>query len=195
MYLVLCTYGPDALSVRDAAMDDHLSYLRENRDRLRFAGPLLDPDGLTASGSLAIVDTDIRAQAEDYIVNEAFYRAGMFDGLEIIRFDSAVGLRQVNLEVQPEQMYMCRWLTASDIRAGRLPGPDPAPPCPVLESGVLLSDDGTHVVGGLHIVATSDIGHAEMLAEADAERWGVDDARRFVSRWRFGQALSAADGR
>ena len=195
MYLVLCTYGPDALSVRDAAMGDHLSYLRENRDRLRFAGPLLDQDGHTASGSLAIVDTDIRAHAQDYIVNEAFYRAGMFDGVEIIRFDSAIGLRQVNLKVEPEQLYMCRWLTASGVPSGRAPAPESAALCPELERGALLSDDGTHVIGGLHILATSDREHAESVVASDVERWGVDDASCFVSRWRFGQALSAVDGR
>lgn len=195
-YLVLCTYGSDALSLRDAAMDEHLSYLRDNRDRLRFAGPLLDNDTRTASGSLAIVDGS-RADAEDYIAREAFCRAGMFDSIEIVRFESAVGLRQVELEPDGgRQLYACRWLTGTGQTYSRPPSiPEADASTRMLEGGALLSDVGSQLIGGLFIVETSDRGHAEAVLASDAERWGVGDARTLVSRWRFGQALSEGDGR
>ena len=196
-YLVLCTYGRDALSLRDAAMEEHLSYLRGNRDRLRFAGPLLDNDARSASGSLAIVEGGGRAGAEDYIAREAFCRAGMFDSIEIVRFESAVGLRQVDLEpAGGRQLYVCRWLTETGQAYGRPPTiPEADASTRMLEGGALLSDDGAQLIGGLFIVETIDRGHAEAVLASDVGRWGVGDARTLTSRWRFGQALSEGDGR
>jgi uncharacterized protein len=194
-YLVLCTYGRDALSLRDAAMDEHLSYLRRNRDRLRFAGPLLDEGGGSATGSLAIVDVGSRAEAEDYIGREAFCRAGMFDSIEIVRFESAIGLRQVGLKPQGgRQLYACRWLAGSGLTY-RLPPsiPEADASTRMLEGGALLCDEGTQLIGGLFIVETTDRTRADGVLASDVERWGVGDASTMVSRWRFGQALS--DGR
>jgi uncharacterized protein YciI len=196
-YVVLCTYGRDALSLRDAAMDEHLSYLRSNRDRLRFAGPLLDNDTRTASGSLAVVEGGGRADAEDYIAREAFCRAGMFDSIEIVRFESAVGLRQAELKPdERRQLYVCRWLTETGQTYRRPPSiPETNASTRMLEGGALLSDEGAQLIGGLLIVETVDRGDAEAVLASDVERSSAGDARTLVSRWRFGQALSQGDGR
>ena len=133
-YVVLCTFRRGALSLRAAAMAEHLSYLRENRYRLRFAGPLLDDDEGTATGSLAIVEVADRAAAADFIQREAFHRAGMFDDVEIVRFESAVGLRQADLTTDPQRlMFLCHWRTApgADIPYNGHLGPletDASPP-------------------------------------------------------------------
>ncbi len=195
-FVVLCTYGRDALSLRDAAMDEHLSYLRSNRHRLRFAGPLLDNDIRTASGSLAIVEGS-RADAEDYIAREAFCRAGMFDSIEIVRFESAVGLRQAELEPDARrQLYVCRWLTETGQTYRRPPSiPEADASTRMLEGGALLSDEGAQLIGGLFIVETVGRGTPRRSSRltSNGGAWGT--RRTLVSRWRFGQALSEGDGR
>jgi uncharacterized protein YciI len=194
LYVVLCAYGGDALSLRDAAIAEHLSYLRGNRHRLRFAGPLLDDDNQSATGSLAIVEVADRAKAEDFIAGEAFYRAGMFSRVEIVRFASAVGQRQASLTDSGRQMFLCWWRTSTNLPYDGCPSlPRADASVGWLEGGVLLSDDGTRVVGGLCIIEVTDRHHAEGVVALDVERWSAADARTLVTRWRFGQALGGAD--
>jgi uncharacterized protein YciI len=198
LYVILCAYGRDALSVRDAAMAEHLSYLRGNRQRLRFAGPLLDDDNRTATGSLAIIDVPDRARAADFIEREAFHRAGMFRDVEIVRFASGVGHRQTDFTAPERQLFLCRWRTAKGVDLpydGRpsLHGWDAS--ARVLEGGSLLSDDGTRVVGGLFIVEVANRRHAEQVLALDVGRWSATAVKTLVTRWRFGQALGGADGR
>jgi uncharacterized protein len=176
-YVVLGTYRRGALALRAAAMAEHLAYLRRNRYRLRFAGPVLDDDR-TAHGSFAIVAARDRVRAADFIEREAFHRAGMFDNVEIVRFASATGHRQANLAADPE-------------RPPSLPGQDSF--ARVLEGGVLLTDDGVRVVGGLFIIEATDRQYAERALALDVARWMVADAQTLVTRWRFGQALGGAD--
>lgn len=176
-------------------MAEHLSYLRSNRYRLRFAGPLLDETGATAAGSLAVVEAARRADAEDYIAREAFCRAGMFDSVEITRFASTTMSRQTLITPDPERpLFVCRWLAPRGLSH------DPAPRAlvtvpatRVFEGGVLLSDDGALGIGGLFIVESGDRSGAEKTIAADADRASAARADSFVSRWRFGEALSGAN--
>lgn len=195
LFVALCRYGPDAHSLRSAAMADHLAYLRRNGERLRFAGPLLAEDGRTATGSLVIVDAAHRADAEQFVAEEAFHRAGMFDDVEIHRYASTVGGRQVAIAPDASKdLYLCRWTGRADSSSG---GGVPPPvagvaPVRVLEAGALVDDAGLGVHGGLAIVET--------VGSAAARRVATDDVRRragvaddvLVSRWRFGQALGGA---
>ena len=195
--LVLCTYGRDALSLRDAAMDEHLSYLRSNRDRLRFAGPLLDNDTRTASGSLAIVEGG--AALTPRTTSPA--RRSVAPECSTTSRSSASKVRSVCdrpswNQTARRQLYVCRWLTetghdlhapAEHPRGGRIDW--------MLEGGALLSDEGAQLIGGLFIVETVDRGHAEAVLASDVERWAWATHRTLVSRWRFGQALSEGDGR
>jgi uncharacterized protein YciI len=198
LYVVLCTYRRGALSRRDAAMDEHLSYLRSNRHRLRFAGPLLNDDNGCATGSLAIVEAQDRTEAADFIEREAFYRAGMFGDVEIVRFESAVGGRQASLTQDPRRRaYLCRWRTMT-YRCLPYDGPPSlpggAPSVRWLEGGVLLSDDGTRVVGGLFVVEAIDRHQAAGVLAVDVERWSAAEVNTMVARWRFGLALGGAGG-
>jgi uncharacterized protein YciI len=199
VYVVLCTYSGDVRALRDAAMAEHLAYLRRNRHRLRFAGPLLDDDNRCATGSLAIVEVPDRTSAEDFIAEEAFYRADMFGDIEIARFESAIGHRQVDLTADPgRQTFLCRWraMTGTNLPydgCPSLPGADAS--VRWLEGGALLSDDATRVVGGLFIIEVTDRRHAEGVVGSDVGRQSAAKASTLVTRWRFGEALGGADGK
>jgi uncharacterized protein len=194
LFVALCRYGPNAQSLRAAAMDDHLAYLRRNGERLRFAGPLLADDGRTATGSLAIVEAPHRAAAEQFVTEEAFHRAGMFDRVEVHRYASAVGGRQVRITPDPERdLYLCRWTGSAVAPSAEAVLPRGAEAgVRVLEAGVLLDDDGSAGLGGLFVLEADDRGAAHDVVAGDASRraGAADDV--LVSRWRFGRALGGA---
>jgi uncharacterized protein YciI len=195
VYVVLCTYGPEALSRREAAMADHLSYLRKNGYRLRFAGPTLADDGQTTSGSLAVVEVPDRDGAEEFIRGEAFHRAGMFDDVEITRFASDVDGRQVRITPDPErEIFLCRWTTADPTPVvGRAPNAAVGPARGrLLEGGALLTDDGSREVGGFFLVEVPDRSAAEEFVTEDVRRRSGPAAHVLVRRWRFGNALGGA---
>ena len=195
VYVVLCTYGSDALSRRQAAMADHLSYLRENAFRLRFAGPTLADDGQTATGSLAVVEVPDRQRAEAFIRGEAFHRAGMFDHVAITRFTSDVGRRQVEITPDPErEIFLCRWTTSDGTPATGLDldATSGATPGGLLEGGALLTDDGSSEIGGFALVEVADRSAAEsFVADRVRHRSGLE-VDVLVRRWRFGKGLGGA---
>ena len=55
------------------------------RDKIFFSGPLQSDDAVTAYGSLFILNVESRAEAEAYIYNEVFYKAGIFASVKIFR--------------------------------------------------------------------------------------------------------------
>lgn len=196
LYVVLCTYGPDANSRRPAAMAEHLAYLRKNRHRLRFAGPLLTDDGQAPAGSNAIVEVGDRASAEEFIEKEAFCRAGMFEDIEITRFRSMTENRQDGVTPDPDRpMFLCRWRIADSAGlpvAGNLGLPPDDASVHLVEGGALLTDDASQIIGALLIVEAADRATAERYVDHDIQRRSVvtDDVR--ISRWRFGQALGGS---
>lgn len=194
LYVVISTYGPSAQLRREAAMPDHLQYLRDNAYRLRFAGPMLGDDGRTPTGSFALVETADRAGAEGFIAAEAFNRAGMFARIEISRIATAVGSRQAELDGDPTRLlYLCRWTGAE---SPHLPGESTtraaAPAVRVLEGGPLLTDDGSRLIGGLYIIEASDRQTAQRFLAVQVSQGRDSPIDLMVSRWRFGQALSEA---
>lgn len=72
------------LSVRPA----HKEYLGAVEDRIAFAGPLLTDDGKTMEGSLLVLNFDSREQAEQWLKNEPFTKAGLYARTELRRVDS-----------------------------------------------------------------------------------------------------------
>jgi uncharacterized protein len=193
LFVVRCLYGPGATERRPAATEEHLAYLRANAHRLRFAGPLLLDDG-TPAGSLAIVEVADRQGAEDYIDQEAFRKAGMFETIEITRFSSLLNNWMVDLEpAEGRQQFLVQWTIPTAPAAGRYDLTDDqfeSGGATVMEAGPRLSDDGTEVIGGLRILEAVDRGVATTAATAAAaaERAGYTDL--VVQRWRFGKALT-----
>jgi uncharacterized protein YciI len=72
----------------------HLAYLEQNRDKLLAAGAQLDDDGQGGYGGVIIVDTDDRDEAEAFIQNDPFTKAGLFAGIEVVRWRKAFFDRQ-----------------------------------------------------------------------------------------------------
>ena len=67
----------------------HIEYLTANKHLLLAAGTLIEDDGTGGNGGLLIVDTDDRKEAQKFIDNDPFTKAGLFEKVTITRWRKA----------------------------------------------------------------------------------------------------------
>lgn len=67
----------------------HVEYLTANKHKLLAAGALIDDDGNGGSGGILIVDTDERKEAERFVADDPFTKAGLFEKVTITRWRKA----------------------------------------------------------------------------------------------------------
>jgi len=88
-YAILTTDKPDSAELRAKVRDAHLEYLTANLDKLLAAGALTTDDGTGGHGSVFLVDTDDRKQAEAFIAGDPFTKAGLFEKVTVSRWRKA----------------------------------------------------------------------------------------------------------
>lgn len=88
-YVIITKDKPDSLDLRTRERGVHLEYLDANRHRLLATGAMTDDDGNGGSGSVIIVDTDDRQEAEDFIAADPFTKAGLFESTRVVRWRKA----------------------------------------------------------------------------------------------------------
>lgn len=71
-YAILTADKPNSAELRAKVRDMHLKYLDANMHRLLAAGALISDDGTGGHGSVFIVDTDERKEAEAFIAGDPF---------------------------------------------------------------------------------------------------------------------------
>jgi hypothetical protein len=196
-YTIRCTYGPDALSKREAAMAAHLSHIAAHRDRIRFAGPLLTDDGAAPTGTWFMIDAPDRAAAEAFIAGEGYNRAGMFAEVEIKRYASSKPWRQRDIAVEDGmQMFVCECIDGPDgIEIRKTTGPahheyQGAIMDRFVAHGPTRSDDGKKVTGSTFIIQVADRAAAEALVANEPMTQAGVFAEIRIDRWRFGKSLA-----
>ena len=75
-----------AAALRAQIRPEHKAYLAQVADRIAFAGPLVDDDGETMTGSLLVIDFADRAAAEAWLRDEPFTRAGVYASSSVRAF-------------------------------------------------------------------------------------------------------------
>lgn len=93
-YLIIAEDAPGMAETRARNRPAHLDYIRANLGRLLAAGARLNDDGLVASGSMYILDTDSRDDAEAFIRADPYMREGVFASHTITRWRKGVLDRQ-----------------------------------------------------------------------------------------------------
>lgn len=88
-YVIITKDKADSLQLRLATRDVHLAYLDKHTSKLLAAGALLNDDGSGGDGGLIIYDTDDKAVAKDFIDNDPFTKAGLFESVSIRRWRKA----------------------------------------------------------------------------------------------------------
>ena len=77
-YAVFCQDKPDQADVRRTHRDAHFAHLDHFAAHIIEAGPLLAEDGSHSVGSLLIVEFENRREVEDFIAQDPFNTAGVF---------------------------------------------------------------------------------------------------------------------
>ena len=80
---------PGSAELRTKTRPAHLEYLTKHQDLLLAAGALINDDGTGGHGGILIVDTDDRAQAERFINEDPFTKAGLFQSVSVVRWRKA----------------------------------------------------------------------------------------------------------
>ena len=88
-YAIITHDKPNPLHVRNQARAEHLEYLTANKHRLLAAGAIVDDGGEGGYGGIIIVDTEDRGEAEAFIRNDPFTKAGLFAGITVVRWRKA----------------------------------------------------------------------------------------------------------
>lgn len=88
-YAVITKDKPDSLDLRNQERGVHLEFLEANKGRLLAAGAMIDDDGSGGRGGIIIVDTDDRKEAEDFIAEDPFTKAGLFESVTVVRWRKA----------------------------------------------------------------------------------------------------------
>jgi uncharacterized protein len=83
LFAFICTDKPDALPIRKEKRPEHLAYLKNLGDTLKFAGPFTAEDGETMNGSLVVVEADSLQAAKGIADGDPFAKAGVFAHVEI----------------------------------------------------------------------------------------------------------------
>jgi len=77
---------PDAGDIRVRVRPEHKDYLSAKAHRIAFAGPLMSDDGQKMIGSILAIEFESRSQAEDWMKNEPFTKAGLYQSIMIHPF-------------------------------------------------------------------------------------------------------------
>ena len=88
-YVIQLVDKPDSAKLRAEVRAVHLDYLDAHKDKLLAAGALIEDDGSGGSGSLYVVDTEDRKEAESFLSGDPFHKAGLFGKVTITRWRKA----------------------------------------------------------------------------------------------------------
>jgi uncharacterized protein YciI len=88
-YAIQTQDKPNSAELRAATRAAHLDYLTAHKDKLLAAGAVINDDGSGGHGGILIVDTDDRAEAERFINDDPFTKAGLFQSVTVVRWRKA----------------------------------------------------------------------------------------------------------
>lgn len=89
LFALICNDKDRALDIRKENRPAHLDYIAST-GVVAQAGPLLDENG-EMCGSLLILDVADRRGAEAWAANDPYALAGLFDRVEIRRWNRVIG--------------------------------------------------------------------------------------------------------
>ncbi len=91
LYVIACIDKPDLLDRRMATREAHFAYVKATEHvRFRVGGPFLSDSG-TMTGSMLIVEADDPAMVDEFVKNDPYGKAGLFDSVEVRPWKVTVG--------------------------------------------------------------------------------------------------------
>ena len=192
-WLIKCRSKPNSDDLRLATIDAHRRFLDGYSEVTWYSGPIFSDDNRNAIGSLRLIEFPDRAAAFAYINSDPYTRAGLFEAINIERWDPRFGGRQRDYPRKDGTMqFVIHCHDKPDGEARRAPLRIAhherlnAHANITVVRGPLLSDDGSRMVGSLLILDVANKAQAEAFwAGGPFVRAGVYDWWT-IERWRFG---------
>jgi len=100
--MIICRARKDISELRRKVRRAHLEYMIRNRDRLVFGGAMLTQDQGSMSGMLVVLEKATLESARQFMAEEPYNKAGMFQEIMIEPFATRVP--------EPEPGYLQREL-------------------------------------------------------------------------------------
>ena len=91
LYVIFCLDKPGHEKIRLDNYEAHKAYLATAPYRTLMSGPLVTDDDSTMHGSFFLVESDQRKVVEDFLENDPFNRAGLWEFKRISAFRKRVG--------------------------------------------------------------------------------------------------------
>lgn len=86
---VICIDKPNSLDIRMANRPPHVEHLKSS-PCVELAGPFLDAKG-EMCGSLLVLSVETMAEAEAWVAEDAYTKAGLFASVEIRAWKKVIG--------------------------------------------------------------------------------------------------------
>lgn len=83
LFMIHCVDKPEHGEMRARLRPDNLAYIRGQIDKVASAGPLVTDDGNAIVGSLLIMDFPNRSEAEAFVAEDPFNKAGLFETVTV----------------------------------------------------------------------------------------------------------------
>ncbi|MBL6761196.1 MAG: YciI family protein [PS1 clade bacterium] len=90
MYVIMAFDKPDSEALRLDNRGDHVAYVL-GHDTVKTAGPFMSDDGDTMIGTLLVLNVESRAEAEAFVADDPYNKAGLFAQVEIRRWAHLIG--------------------------------------------------------------------------------------------------------
>ncbi|MFT5180803.1 MAG: hypothetical protein ACI8S3_000679 [Alphaproteobacteria bacterium] len=192
-WMIKCRSKSGTDDLRTATIPAHKAHLDKYRDATWFSGPIFTDDGASAVGSLRFIEFPDRMAAVNYIDTDPYSQAGIFESVNIQRWQPALEHRQLTYARQDgTQQFIVHCTDVADSAALREPLRQAhrdylnARAGMVVARGPLKTDDGESVVGSAILLDVADRAAAEeLLADEPFNKAGVyGDVS--IERWMFG---------
>ena len=176
-YFFYCRDNPGTGELRMQLLEAHWSFMDDYADEMIARGPTLMEDGLTATGSLHIVDLPDAAAARVFAFEEPNFKAGVYAEVLIRRWRNLLGRtmwefpgsddasRYLVITAETDAETERRLLAEHETR--------------LIVYGELSSDDGSERVGSALALEAASRGEVEALLPDSLGRLEIHP-------WRFG---------
>jgi uncharacterized protein len=195
-YFVYCRDKQGTAALRQDLGEQHWSFMDGYADRMIARGPTLAEDGVTATGSMHIVDLPDVDAVREFAFEEPNYKAGVYAEVMVRRWHNLLGRTTWALAVDTQDAD--RFLVIGHGAFGIAISSDGLPAADrdfiakhpygdrLVVCGPLLSDDGSAWVGNVVALERVTRSTVEAMLENDPfARAGLYD-RVEIHRWRFG---------
>lgn len=85
-FVVTCIDKPDHAQLRMDTRSAHIDYLSQFEQHVVMAGPLLSDDESAMVGSMLIIDMPDRQQLDQFLANDPYQQAGLFDQVTVAKW-------------------------------------------------------------------------------------------------------------